>query len=80
MVLENLFKKKKEKTFVIKVENIPPELCKTFLKGEVDQDGTCLLRIRTHEDKPISELRSFEYIPSFIERRKPEKKREIIEE
>lgn len=57
-----LAKKKVEQ--VVKISNIDPVTCKSLLKGEVDEDGSCLVRIKYDPSKPSEvELERIEYVP-----------------
>jgi hypothetical protein len=46
---------------LVKLENIDPVTCKEFFKGEVDEHGSCLIRVRLDREK--AELQEVKYVP-----------------
>jgi len=42
---------------IIKLSEIDEEVCRNIYKGEIDEDGYCVMRIRESSDKPdVAEL------------------------
>jgi hypothetical protein len=54
---------------IVKLENIDPVTCKEFFKGEVDEQGSCLIRVRLDKDK--AELQEIKYVPPIGSFRAP---------
>jgi hypothetical protein len=46
---------------IVKLDNIDPVTCKEFFKGEVDEQGSCLIRVKLDREK--AELQEMKYVP-----------------
>jgi len=65
-------RKKREVETILSIENVDPVTCRERLKGDVDEQGRCLIRIRETGDPNKVELVGFKYLGRGSQLPKPQ--------